>query len=65
MSHYLMIVPEATAPAGLVGETMVGEGASYDTILPVERFASRSRSATPAFPATSATMPDSSCLVGR
>lgn len=42
MRHYLMIVPEVTAPAGLVGETMIGEGAFYDTVLPVERHASRS-----------------------
>jgi GMP synthase (glutamine-hydrolysing) len=41
MSYFLVIVPEATAPAGLIGETLVGAGASYDTILPVERFASQ------------------------
>jgi GMP synthase-like glutamine amidotransferase len=40
MARYLMIVPEATAPAGIVGETMIGEGASYDSLLPVERHAS-------------------------
>src|ERR1044071_926010 len=50
MSNFLMIVPEATAPAGLVGETLAGEGASYDTILPVERFASRSPFSYPGIP---------------
>jgi GMP synthase (glutamine-hydrolysing) len=40
MRKYLMIVPEATAPAGLVGETLIGEGAIYDTLMPVERHAS-------------------------
>jgi GMP synthase-like glutamine amidotransferase len=41
MGNYLVIAPEATAPAGLVGETMIAEGASYDTLMPVERHASR------------------------
>ena len=41
MARYLVIVPEATAPAGLVGETMIAAGAGYDTILPIERHASR------------------------
>src|SRR5262245_41665282 len=50
MSNFLVIVPEATAPAGLVGETLVGAGASYDTILPVERFASRSPFNYPGIP---------------
>ena len=40
MRKYLMIVPEATAPAGLVGETLVGEGALYDALMPIERYAS-------------------------
>jgi GMP synthase-like glutamine amidotransferase len=51
VSHFLVIVPEATAPAGLVGETLVGAGASYDTILPVERFASRAPFSYPGIPA--------------
>jgi GMP synthase-like glutamine amidotransferase len=51
MPNFLMIVPEATAPAGLIGETLVGEGASYDTILPVEGFASRSPFSYPGIPA--------------
>lgn len=40
MRKYLMIAPEASAPAGLVGETMIADGAIYDTIMPVERHAS-------------------------
>src|ERR1700741_516824 len=51
MRNFLMIVPEVTAPAGLVGETMIGEGAGYDTILPVERHASRSPFDYPGIPA--------------
>jgi GMP synthase-like glutamine amidotransferase len=49
--NYLMIVPEATAPAGLIGETMIGEGALYDTLLPVECHASRAPFAYPGIPA--------------
>lgn len=51
MRNYLMIVPEVTAPAGLVGETIIGEGASYDTLLPVERHASRTPFDYPGIPA--------------
>lgn len=51
MRNFLMIVPEVTAPAGLVGETMIGEGVSYDTVLPVERHASRSPFDYPGIPA--------------
>ena len=40
MRKYLTIVPEATAPAGLVGEAIVCEGAIYDTVMPLERHAS-------------------------
>ncbi len=50
MRKYLMIVPEATAPAGLVGETLIGEGALYDTLLPVERHASHAPFAYPRIP---------------
>jgi len=50
MGNFLIIVPEATAPAGLVGETLASEGASYDTILPVEGFASRSPFSYPGIP---------------
>lgn len=51
MRKYLMIVPEATAPAGLVGETLVGEGMLYDTLLPVERHASHAPFDYPGLPA--------------
>ena len=50
MRKYLMIVPEATAPAGLVGETMIGQGALYDTLMPVERYASHAPFAYPGIP---------------
>jgi GMP synthase-like glutamine amidotransferase len=45
-----MIVPEATAPAGLVGETLIGEGAIYDTLMPVERHASHAPFDYPGIP---------------
>jgi len=51
MRNYLMIVPEVTAPAGLVGETIIGEGASYDTLMPVERHASHAPFDYPGLPA--------------
>lgn len=50
MRRYLMIAPEATAPAGLVGETLVAEGALYDTLLPVERHASHAPFDYPGIP---------------
>lgn len=50
MLKYLMIVPEATAPAGLIGETMLTEGALYDTVLPVERHASHAPFDYPGIP---------------
>jgi GMP synthase (glutamine-hydrolysing) len=50
MRKYLMIVPEATAPAGLVGETLVAVGALYDTLLPVERHASHAPLDYPGIP---------------
>lgn len=50
MRKYLMIVPEATAPAGLVGETMIAEGASYDTLMPLERHASHAPFDYPGIP---------------
>jgi GMP synthase (glutamine-hydrolysing) len=50
MRKYLMIVPEETAPAGLVGETMLTEGALYDAVLPVERYASQSPLDYPGIP---------------
>jgi GMP synthase (glutamine-hydrolysing) len=50
MRKYLMIVPEATAPAGLVGETLLAEGATYDALMPVERHASHAPFAYPGIP---------------
>jgi len=51
MRKFLMIVPEATAPAGLVGETLIGDGAIYDTLMPVERHASQAPFDYPGIPA--------------
>jgi GMP synthase (glutamine-hydrolysing) len=50
MRRFLAIVPDATAPAGLIGETLVAEGALYDTLLPVERHASHAPFAYPGIP---------------
>ncbi len=50
MRNYLMIVPEATAPAGLVGETLIADGAGYDTLMPVERYASHAPFDYPGIP---------------
>ena len=51
MRKFLMIVPDATAPAGLVGETLIGEGAIYDTLMPIERYATYAPFAYPGIPA--------------
>jgi len=51
MRKFLMIVPDATAPAGLVGETLIGEGAIYDTLMPVERYATHAPFDYPGIPA--------------
>jgi len=51
MRKFLMIVPDATAPAGLVGETLIGEGAIYDTLMPIERYATHAPFAYPGIPA--------------
>jgi GMP synthase-like glutamine amidotransferase len=45
-----MIVPEATAPAGVIGETLIAEGAVYDTLLPIERYASHAPFGYPGLP---------------
>jgi GMP synthase (glutamine-hydrolysing) len=50
MRKFLTIIPDATAPAGLVGETLVGEGALYDALLPVERYASHAPFDYPGIP---------------
>jgi GMP synthase (glutamine-hydrolysing) len=50
MRKFLIIVPDATAPAGLVGETLVAEGAIYDSLLPVERYASHAPFDYPGIP---------------
>lgn len=50
MRKFLTIVPDASAPAGLVGETLVVEGALYDSLLPVERHASHAPFDYPGIP---------------
>lgn len=50
MRKYLVIVPEATAPAGLVGEALIAAGAIYDTLMPVERHASHAPFRYPGIP---------------
>lgn len=50
MRKYLMIVPEATAPAGLIGETLIADGAIYDTLMPLERHASHAPFDYPGIP---------------
>jgi GMP synthase (glutamine-hydrolysing) len=50
MRKFLTIVPDGSAPAGLVGETLVAEGALYDSLLPVERYASHAPFDYPGIP---------------
>jgi GMP synthase-like glutamine amidotransferase len=50
MRKYLVITPEVSAPAGLIGETLVSNGALYDAIFPVERYASQSPYDYPGLP---------------
>ena len=50
MRKFLIIVPEATAPAGLIGETLVNNGAVYDAILPIERYATQAPFDYPGIP---------------
>jgi GMP synthase (glutamine-hydrolysing) len=50
MRRFLTIVPDATAPAGIAGETLIAEGAIYDTLLPVEHHASHAPFAYPGIP---------------
>ena len=50
MRKFLIIVPDAAASAGLVGETLVNSGADYDSILPVERHATHAPFDYPGIP---------------
>lgn len=52
MRKFLIVVPDAAAPAGLVGETLVSGGADYDSILPVERHATHAPFDYPGVPKT-------------
>jgi GMP synthase-like glutamine amidotransferase len=42
LRKFLVSVPEITAPAGLVGQTLISAGAGYDTIMPVLEHATAS-----------------------
>lgn len=50
MRKFLIIVPDAAAPAGLVGETLVNSGAEYDAIMPIEGYATQAPFAYPGIP---------------
>lgn len=50
MRKYLIIAPEATAPAGLVGEALVTNGALYDALMPIDRHATQAPFAYPGIP---------------
>ncbi len=51
MRRYLIIAPEGTSPAGLIGETILDQGATYDTLFPVERHATHAPFDYPGVPA--------------
>ncbi|HNB25498.1 MAG TPA: type 1 glutamine amidotransferase [Alphaproteobacteria bacterium] len=51
MRRFLIIAPEGTSPAGLVGEAILDQGATYDTLFPVERYATHAPFAYPGVPA--------------
>lgn len=50
MRRYLIIAPEATAPAGLVGEALVTNGALYDAVMPIDRHATQAPFDYPGLP---------------
>jgi GMP synthase-like glutamine amidotransferase len=50
MPRFLIIVPDASAPAGLVGETLIAEGALYDSLLPIDLHASHAPFDYPGLP---------------
>lgn len=51
MRRYLIIAPEGTSPAGLIGEAILQGGATYDTLFPVERHATHAPFDYPGVPA--------------
>jgi GMP synthase-like glutamine amidotransferase len=50
MRRFLIIAPEATSPAGLIGETILGQGATYDTFFPIDRYATHAPFDYPGIP---------------
>jgi GMP synthase-like glutamine amidotransferase len=51
MRKFLVIAPDALAPAGVVGTSILDLGAYYDTLLPIDRYASYSPNDYPGIPA--------------
>jgi GMP synthase-like glutamine amidotransferase len=49
---YLIIVPELAAPPALIGEALLEQGASYDAVYPMDRFASHSPLSYPGLPSS-------------
>jgi GMP synthase (glutamine-hydrolysing) len=47
---FLIIVPELAGPPALIGEALLEQGASYDAVYPMERFASQSPLSYPGLP---------------
>jgi GMP synthase-like glutamine amidotransferase len=47
---YLIIVPELAAPPALIGEALLEQGASYDAVYPMDRFASHAPLSYPGLP---------------
>ncbi len=51
MRKFLVIAPDVMAPAGIVGATILEQGAFYDTVLPLDRYASFAPHDYPGIPA--------------
>lgn len=50
MKRILIIVPELVAPPGILGQALIENGARYDAVFPVARFASQSPINYPGLP---------------
>lgn len=50
MKRILIVVPELVDPPGLLGQALIEEGARYDSVLPVSRFASHAPMQYPGLP---------------
>jgi len=49
-NKFLIIVPESSAPPGLIGEALLENGFGYDAVYPMDRFASQSPLSYPGLP---------------